>query len=177
MGGVIAGDAGGPLLGLGHRVEQRVERDLRLGELLVPLLLAPLLGPLRIAEVAERRPATPQVIRLTRSIGMPLAARDAAIHCEVPRDPAVDCQRRTGADGTPSDFVVLASADLRHWRVCGQGGAATMGIMRRGAGTVFNAGTIGWAGALDDPVVDRITRTVLDRLGGVGPRWARWAGC
>lgn len=87
----------------------------------------------------------------------------------------------TGADGTPADFVILATADLRHWRDYGQGGYATMGIMRRGRGTVFNAATIGWTGALDDPVVDRITRNVLDRLGapdgGPDPAWEPMGRC
>lgn len=83
----------------------------------------------------------------------------------------------TGADGTPADFVILATADLRHWRDYGQGGYATMGVMRRGRGTVFNAATIGWTGALDDPVVDRITRNVLDRLGGPGPDWEPMGRC
>ncbi|MGJ6964383.1 N,N-dimethylformamidase beta subunit family domain-containing protein [Streptosporangium sp. G11] len=76
----------------------------------------------------------------------------------------------TGADGTPADFAILATADLRHWRQLGQGGHATMGIMRRGAGTVFNAATIGWGDALDDPIVDRVTRNVLARLAG-DPGW------
>lgn len=78
--------------------------------------------------------------------------------------------RATGRDGTPRSFAVLATADLRHWRAYGQGGWATMGVFRMGAGTVFNAATINWARALDDPVVDRITRNVLDRLGGTSPR-------
>ena len=72
--------------------------------------------------------------------------------------------RVTGRDGTPASFVVLATADLSHWRHEGQGGAATMGVFRLGAGTVFNAATVNWGSALDDPVVDRITRNVLDRL-------------
>ncbi|MFE3518189.1 N,N-dimethylformamidase beta subunit family domain-containing protein [Streptomyces sp. NPDC059166] len=81
-----------------------------------------------------------------------------------------DVPRATGTDGTPSSFVVLATADLRHWREYGQGGAATMGVFRLGAGTVFNAGTINWGKVLaDDPVADRITRNVLDRLGGTDP--------
>lgn len=81
--------------------------------------------------------------------------------------------RATGRDGTPRSFAVLATADLRHWRAYGQGGWATMGVFRLGAGTVFNAATINWARALPDPVVDRITRNVLDRLGGTapGPSW------
>ncbi|MFJ9687682.1 N,N-dimethylformamidase beta subunit family domain-containing protein [Streptomyces bacillaris] len=78
--------------------------------------------------------------------------------------------RATGVDGTPGSFVVLATADLRHWREYGQGGAATMGVFRLGAGTVFNAGTINWGSVLaDDPVADRITRNVLDRLSGAAP--------
>ncbi|MEV4510916.1 N,N-dimethylformamidase beta subunit family domain-containing protein [Dactylosporangium sp. NPDC049525] len=94
--------------------------------------------------------------------------------------------RATGRDGTPPSFVVLATADLRHWRRYGQGGAATMGVFDHGAGTVFTAATVNWGKGLSDPVVDRITRNVLDRFcaplpvappawsGGVGP--ARSAG-
>lgn len=78
--------------------------------------------------------------------------------------------RATGRDGTPRSFAVLATADLRHWRTYGQGGWATMGVFRLGAGTVFNAATINWGRALTDPVVDRITRNVLDRLGGTAPQ-------
>ncbi|WP_330237793.1 N,N-dimethylformamidase beta subunit family domain-containing protein [Streptomyces sp. NBC_00525] len=77
--------------------------------------------------------------------------------------------RATGRDGTPRSFAVLATADLRHWRTYGQGGWATMGVFRLGAGTVFNAATINWGRALDDPAVDRVTRNVLDRLGGAVP--------
>ncbi|MEU0130003.1 N,N-dimethylformamidase beta subunit family domain-containing protein [Streptomyces sp. NPDC006289] len=81
-----------------------------------------------------------------------------------------DVPRATGTDGTPGSFVVLATADLRHWRPYGQGGSATMGVFRLGAGTVFNAATINWGSVLaDDPVVDRVTRNVLDRLGGSVP--------
>lgn len=87
---------------------------------------------------------------------------------------AGDVPYATGSDGTPSSFVVLATADLRHWRAYGQGGHATMGVFRLGAGTVFNAATINWGSVLaDDPVVDRVTRNVLDRLGGGSPA-GRW---
>ncbi|SEK31485.1 N,N-dimethylformamidase beta subunit family domain-containing protein [Streptacidiphilus jiangxiensis] len=70
----------------------------------------------------------------------------------------------TGRDGTPASFAVLATADLRHWEAYGQGGWAVLGVFRSGAGTVFNAGTVNWGAALHDPVVDRITRNVLERL-------------
>ncbi|MFG6192112.1 N,N-dimethylformamidase beta subunit family domain-containing protein [Nonomuraea sp. JJY05] len=72
--------------------------------------------------------------------------------------------RATGRDGTPPSFVVLATADLSHWRRYGKGGAATMGLHRLGAGTVFNAGTINWGNTLADPVLATITRNVLNRL-------------
>ncbi|WP_238013877.1 DUF6605 domain-containing protein [Dactylosporangium sp. AC04546] len=84
---------------------------------------------------------------------------DAALFAEDGGVPAV-----TGGDGTPPSFVVLATADLRHWRRYGQGGHATMGVFRRGAGTVFTAATVNWGASLGDPVTDRITRNVLDRL-------------
>ncbi|MFF5211937.1 N,N-dimethylformamidase beta subunit family domain-containing protein [Streptosporangium sp. NPDC000396] len=72
--------------------------------------------------------------------------------------------RATGKDGAPPSFVVLATADLSHWRDYGQGGAATMGIFRLGAGTVFNAATVNWGSSLSDPVVARITQNVVERL-------------
>ncbi|MFI7231281.1 N,N-dimethylformamidase beta subunit family domain-containing protein [Nonomuraea angiospora] len=72
--------------------------------------------------------------------------------------------RATGRDGTPPSFVVLATADLSHWRRYGKGGAATMGLHRLGTGTVFNAGTINWGNTLDDPALATITRNVLNRL-------------
>ncbi|MEV0563513.1 N,N-dimethylformamidase beta subunit family domain-containing protein [Dactylosporangium sp. NPDC050588] len=77
--------------------------------------------------------------------------------------------RATGRDGTPPSFVVLATADLRHWRRYGQGGAATMGVFDLGAGTVFTAATVNWGKGLTDPVVDRITRNVLDRFTATSP--------
>ncbi|MFI7638055.1 N,N-dimethylformamidase beta subunit family domain-containing protein [Nonomuraea sp. NPDC049400] len=81
--------------------------------------------------------------------------------------------RATGRDGTPPSFVVLATADLSHWRRYGKGGAATMGVHRLGAGTIFNAGTINWGNTLHDPVLATITRNVLDRLSHrpAAPTW------
>ncbi|MGV9777805.1 N,N-dimethylformamidase beta subunit family domain-containing protein [Streptosporangium sp. NPDC003464] len=77
----------------------------------------------------------------------------------------------TGRDGTPPSFVVLATADLRHWHRYGQGGMATMGVFGLGAGTVFTASTVNWGNTLHDPAVDRITRNVLDRLSRPSAGW------
>ena len=83
--------------------------------------------------------------------------------------------RATGRGGTPDSFCVLATADLRHWAAYGQGGAATLGVFSSGAGTVFNAGTVNWGAVLDDPVVERITRNVIDRLSAPADP-AAWTG-
>ena len=103
----------------------------------------------------------------------------------------------TGRDGTPADFVVLATAPARLWSrdelpsryrsgepgdleatseaVFGDASPkhlarlahnhAVMGIHTRG-GMVFTSGTTEWSYGLGghDPVVERITRNVLDRL-------------
>lgn len=81
----------------------------------------------------------------------------------------------THRDGTPEGFTILAHAPAAwgdDWLVYPgpdkprATGAAVMGIYTRG-GTVFTAGSIGWANGLRDrdPVVERITRNVLERLG------------
>ena len=73
----------------------------------------------------------------------------------------------TGADGTPKDFTILGIGDILPSGSWGLGNsAATMGLFTRG-GTVFNAATTDWVRVLTDgnsPVVERITRNVLDRL-------------
>jgi hypothetical protein len=103
----------------------------------------------------------------------------------------------TGRDGTPEDFVVLATAPARlrareeepsRYRSSEAGDLAVltqavfgdvapehlarlahnhavMGTYRRN-GTVFSAGTTEWAYGLagHDPVVERITRNVVDRM-------------
>ncbi|WP_322748408.1 MULTISPECIES: N,N-dimethylformamidase beta subunit family domain-containing protein [unclassified Frankia] len=91
--------------------------------------------------------------------------------------------RVTGRDGTPTTFVVLATAELADWgrggRQYGQSGTATMGVFRvPGGGTVFNAATTGWGGVMADtrdPAIDRITCNVLSRLSGPWPgeHWER----
>lgn len=70
----------------------------------------------------------------------------------------------TGGDATPLSYEVLGTSEASR-------GYATMGIYRRG-GTVFNAATTDWSHGLagdpqghpPDPVVQQITRNVLDRL-------------
>jgi hypothetical protein len=80
----------------------------------------------------------------------------------------------TGRDGTPRDFVIVATAPARwHPNDCewyelwekGRTGHAVLGTYTRG-GTVVTAGTTDWAHGLrgGDKVVERITRNVLDRL-------------
>jgi hypothetical protein len=68
----------------------------------------------------------------------------------------------TGSDGTPHNFVVLASADLSNW---GKPGKATLGLFRN-RGLVFTAATTNWPNGLasGEPVVQQMTRNVLDRL-------------
>ncbi len=82
----------------------------------------------------------------------------------------------TGRDGTPTNFTILASCPARwapddaFWyerfdqkRV----GASIVGVYTRG-GTVFTCGSTDWAHGLrgKDPMVERITRNVLDKLSG-----------
>lgn len=79
----------------------------------------------------------------------------------------------TGADGTPTQFLVLATAPAQwHPDDCewydrwepGRKGHACMGVYTRG-GSVFTAGSTDWAHGLRgrDPVVERITRNILER--------------
>jgi hypothetical protein len=69
----------------------------------------------------------------------------------------------TGDDNTPLDFIILAQAPAA--RYVGHHGMATMGIHRRGLGSVFTAGTTDWShGLSSDPMVQRITLNVLARL-------------
>ena len=81
----------------------------------------------------------------------------------------------TGHDGTPTNFVILATApakwhpDDAYWYdrfEQGRVGAAVLGTYTRG-GTVVTCGSTDWAHGLrgNDRVVERITRNVLDRLG------------
>jgi hypothetical protein len=81
----------------------------------------------------------------------------------------------TYKDGTPKTFEVLAtcpviwhpddSAWYDGWQM-GRVGACTMGVYTQG-GTVFTSASTDWAHGLKggDPVVERVTRNVLERLG------------
>lgn len=86
----------------------------------------------------------------------------------------------THRDGTPETFVILGTCPAR-WHPDdalwydrfprdAEGkpltGAAVMGVYTRG-GTVFTSGSTDWSHGLtgEDPVVEQITRNVLDRLG------------
>ncbi len=78
--------------------------------------------------------------------------------------------RPTGADGSPSDFTILAYADLTDWPNdgnYGQPGYATMGLTER-AGVVFTAGTVNWPAGLlvAGSPVEKITLNLLTELGG-----------
>jgi hypothetical protein len=73
--------------------------------------------------------------------------------------------RLSGRDGTPSSFVVLATADLSDWGPCGKAGRATMGVFHR-TGTVFTAATTDWVRGFLKPLsaIHRITRNVIEQL-------------
>jgi hypothetical protein len=80
----------------------------------------------------------------------------------------------TGRDGTQKNFTILATCPAR-WHPDDafwyerfdpqRAGASVLGVYTRG-GTVFTCGSTDWAHGLrgKDPIVERITRNVLDRL-------------
>ncbi|MBI2924989.1 MAG: hypothetical protein HYY24_04695 [Verrucomicrobia bacterium] len=80
----------------------------------------------------------------------------------------------TGRDGTPKSFVILASCPAR-WAPDDswwyeefpkdREGASVLGVYQRG-GTVVTSGSTDWSHGLrgKDPIVERITRNILDRL-------------
>lgn len=78
----------------------------------------------------------------------------------------------TGDDGTPEDFIILATSPtiippyLRTNTSNDVYGVATMGIFGIGDGTVFNAATIKWSNGLKlhDPVVEQVTKNVLNNF-------------
>ncbi len=83
---------------------------------------------------------------------------DAAAFVEEPEG----YPRVTGAEQTPLNTTILATADLQHWS--GKPGWATMTLYSRN-GTVFNAATTDWLDALStDAAVTQITRNVFNKL-------------
>lgn len=79
----------------------------------------------------------------------------------------LDGMRPRGSDGTPPNFIPLATADLNDWAPNGKGGSATMGVFRRN-GIVFTAATVNWAGGLaGSSAVATITRNALADLAAV----------
>lgn len=86
---------------------------------------------------------------------------DAALIVAGSDPPTVD-----GSDGTPRNFIVLATADLTDWGPGGQAGRATLGIYQRN-GFAFTAGTVNWAGGLSGSApVAAITANLLRALSG-----------
>ena len=69
-----------------------------------------------------------------------------------------------GSAGTPPNFTPLGITTVSS-HIRGIDSFALMGITTRpGGGALFAAGTTGWAGALWDPTIDRMTRNLLDRF-------------
>ncbi|ATQ74147.1 hypothetical protein CR152_06205 [Massilia violaceinigra] len=100
----------------------------------------------------------------------------AQLACMDGSDGGIRLAAQAWRNGTSASFVVLAASILDEgWQelparsgLAAREGmhAATMGIYAR-KGTVFTAGTIDWAQVLatgHDPVVERITRNVMERL-------------
>jgi hypothetical protein len=78
--------------------------------------------------------------------------------------------RPTGDDGTPPDFTILGIGDTAPSGWGNGNRAATLGLHGDGGtgGTVFTAATTDWPrvlAAATSPVVDQVTRNVVDRLG------------
>lgn len=72
----------------------------------------------------------------------------------------------SGADGTPSDFAVLATADLSDWAAHGQGGGATMGAFQHAA-HVVTVGTVNFAGGLTADASSPVDTIALNILRGL----------
>jgi hypothetical protein len=87
--------------------------------------------------------------------------------CELAEDEGYP--RVTGADGTPLNFTVLATADFRSDADGGKPAMAIMGEFSKN-GTVFNVGSTDWCRGLQgtppDPNVVQVTRNVMRHLRG-----------
>lgn len=60
--------------------------------------------------------------------------------------------------------AVFGDASPEHLAELGDGHAVMVAFERRGGGTVVNVGATDWVLGLNDPVVERVTRNVLERL-------------
>jgi hypothetical protein len=103
--------------------------------------------------------------------GEPLGHADGVIGYETDAAPFVDDSGyplATGADRTPSDFAVLATADLTQapQRWGDLPGYSTLGFYRRGRGIVMTVGSTGWGQGLlqSSGNVHLVTRNMIDRL-------------
>jgi hypothetical protein len=61
-------------------------------------------------------------------------------------------------------MAVFGDASPEHLAELGDGHAVMAAFERPGGGSVLNVGVTDWVLGLGDPVVERITRNVLDRL-------------
>jgi hypothetical protein len=103
--------------------------------------------------------------------GEPLGQADGVIGYETDAAPFVDDSGyplATGADRTPSDFAVLATADLTQapQRWDDMPGYSTLGFYRRGRGILMTVGSTGWGQGLlkSSGNVHLVTRNIIDRL-------------
>jgi hypothetical protein len=124
-------------------------------------LLCNVVDPYRVLNVA----ATPNYFPVgvakggTFGAGLFTLEADGADHyLDTNGDPVL-----THRDGTPENFQVLASLDLRNASTASQAGVATMGFYTN-VGTVFTAGTTEWASLLGDATIKAITENVLTDL-------------
>jgi len=66
--------------------------------------------------------------------------------------------------GTPTDFEILGHAPCWNFYNTDGLGVGLMAVRESGRGFVFNGGTTGWCwGLAADPIVQRITRNLIDR--------------
>jgi hypothetical protein len=61
-------------------------------------------------------------------------------------------------------MAVFGDASREHLAELGDGHAVMAAFEHPGGGSVLNVGVTDWVLGLGDPVVERITRNVLDRL-------------
>jgi hypothetical protein len=74
------------------------------------------------------------------------------------------CYANEPGDLEQCSMAVFGDASPEHVAELGDGHAVMAAFERSGGGTVVNVGVTDWVLGLSDPVVDRITRNVLERL-------------